>query len=88
MHGQTDRLDAGQFAGEAVDFAGFLDVDAELVFLLAGGDFGMGHRVDIWIYPDRDPGGHAARCRDRAEPVQFGNRLDIDLVDVGGERGV
>ena len=28
----------------------------------------------------------AARCRDRAEPPQFGDQLDIDLVDAGGKR--
>ncbi len=48
----------------------------------------MGQRIDVRIDPDCDLGRRAARRRDGAEPVQFGNRLDVDLVDTGIERGV
>ena len=88
MHRQTDGLNARQLTGQSISLARFPDVDAELVFLLAGGDLGVGQRVDIGIDPDRDPGGVATRRGERAEPLQFGDRLDIDLVDSGGKRGL
>jgi len=59
-----------------------------LFSFFSGGDLGVGQRIDIGIDPDRHPCALPARRRDIAEPVQFGNRLDIDLSDVGGERRV
>src|SRR3984893_8237721 len=73
MHRQTDRLDTRQFVGQAKGFAGLLDIDAEFVFPLAGGDLGVGHRVDVRVDPDADADGPATRCGDLAEPAQFGD---------------
>ena len=56
MHREADRLDPGQFGGEAVRLGRIADVDAEFVLLPAGRDFGVGHRVDVRVDPERDSG--------------------------------
>jgi diaminopimelate decarboxylase len=88
MHRDADRLDAGQCGGEAVGLNRILDIDTELVLFLTGRNLRVGQRIDIGIDPDRDSGGLMAGFRDRTQPAQFRDRLDIDLPDAGGERGV
>jgi len=86
MHRQADRLDPRQFRREPIGLAGVFDIDAEFVLLFAGGDLGVGQRVDVGVDPQRDAGGLTPGNGDLAEPPQFGDRLDIDLVDSGGKR--
>ena len=47
-------LDMRQFGGTAIQRRRLVDGDTELVLLEAGGDIGMGLRVDIRVDPQRD----------------------------------
>ena len=62
MHGEPDRLDAGQRGGEPIGGRRLAEVDAEFVLLSAGRDLGVGPRIDIGIDAERDRRGPAA-CR-------------------------
>lgn len=86
MHGEADRLDAGQLGGEAIGVQHLVMKDAEFVFFAAGRDVAVGACVDIRVDSDRHPRRAALRRRERAQLAQFGERLDVDLVDAGGER--
>ena len=85
MDGDPDRRDAGQAARAAIGGARMGEIDAELVFLLAGRDLRMGARIDIGIDADRDRRDAAHALRDRAQRLELGQGFDIDLMHVMGE---
>ena len=86
MHGEADRLDAGKLTGEPVCGKRLVNFDAEFVLLPAGRDLGVGMRIDIWVYPDRDARDPVLRAGDFAQAAQLRQRFDIDLMDAGIER--
>ena len=72
VHVDADDLQAGQAGGLGIDLGRAGDRDAELVFLLAGGDLLMGPGVDVGVDADGDRGGHAQRGGDFGQGAQFG----------------
>ncbi len=86
MDGEPQGRDAGEQGGQAVGRRRLAQIDAELVLLLAGGDLGVGQRIDIGVDPERHRRGSPELCRHRAQPMQLRHRFDVDLVDPGGER--
>ncbi len=74
--------------GFAVDGAGDLDVDAELVRAEAGGDVGVGLGEDIGVDAKGEAGGDVEVLCAGGEECKFGFGLDVEEQDAGGERGV
>src|ERR1700739_808297 len=83
MNRKPDWLDPGKLARELVCGTRLGQFDAEFVFLPARSDLGVGMRIDIGVDPDPDPRGPAYGPGDLAQPAQFRQRLDIDLMDTG-----
>ena len=86
MHVDAGDGDSRQRRGVAIDGAGPLDRYAELVLGLAGGDLGMGQRVDVRVDAQRDMCGSPLRRGDPRQHRQFGLRLDVEAEDVLVER--
>ena len=88
MHVDADDLDAGQFGRPLVDGAGALPGNAELVFLLAGRDLGVGARIDVRIDAEGDGRAPAGGDGAPAQQFQFRFRFDVEAVDAGGKRRI
>ncbi len=86
MHGQPVQRDAGQGGCPQGDGADAAEIDAELVLRLAGRDLGVGARIDIGVDAQRDRRARAHRHGDFAQRLELGLRLDVDLMDAGGQR--
>ena len=67
MHGEPDGRDPGERRGETVGRRRLVEFDAEFVFFFAGGDLGVGQRVDIGVDPERDRRRAAELGRDGAQ---------------------
>jgi len=78
-------LQAGQTRGFGVDFAGAGNRDAELVFLLAGGDLFMRPGVHVRVDSDGDRGGHAKADRNLGQRPHFGFGFHVELPDAAGQ---
>ena len=88
VHVDAGDLDAGQGGRLAVDGAGARDRDAELRLGLAGGDLGVGQRVDVRVDPQADRRDPAALGRDAGDHRQLGLGFDVEAEDglVEGKR--
>ena len=78
-------LEVGEFGGSAVDVAGALDGDAELVLAQAGRDVGMRLGEDVGVDAEGDLGGLACGGCALAEDLELGFALYVEEEDVGGE---
>ena len=97
VYGANLRADVDADAGRlepfragclAVDCAGAVDVDAELVRAEAGGDVGMGFGEDVRVDAEGEAGA-AAHVRGTAcEQVELGFGLHVEKQDAGFEGGV
>ncbi len=76
------------FCGFAVDGAGDVDVDAELVLAEAGGDVGVGLGEDVGVDAEGEAGADVESFGAGGEEVEFGLGLDVEEEDVGVEGGV
>ncbi len=86
VDGKPDRLQARQARRAAIGVGCMREVDAELVLLLAGGDLGVGARIDVGIDAQRDRRGGTQLAGDDAQQLQLRNGFDIDLRDPLRER--
>src|SRR5690606_1851287 len=82
----ADELQARMLQRLAVQLGRLADVDAELVFLHAGGNVGVGERIDIRVDAQRYRGAHAQFLGDVGQAFEFGGRLDVEALDAGGQR--
>ena len=82
MDGKTFQLDAGQRLGQIHHRRGLVNVDAEFVVGLAGGDFGVSARVDMGVDAQHHGRRLAARHRDGAQRLQLLRRFHVELLDV------
>ena len=78
-------LEVGEFGGAAVDVAGGLDGDAELVLAQACRDVGMRLGEDVGVDAEGDFGGLACGGRALAEDLSLGLALHVEEEDVGAE---
>src|SRR5690606_26850404 len=76
----------GQRGGAAVEVQRVGKGDAELVALEAGGDVGVGLRVDVRIDAQRDRRLLAEFAGDRVQVVELGGRFDVEAADAGLQR--
>ena len=81
-------VDALELRGAAIDLAGALDGDAELVLAQAGGDVGVRFGEDVRVDAQRDAGLLAQGLGAFGEEFEFGFALDVEEEDVGVEGGV
>ena len=79
------RLEVGELGGAAIDLAGGLDGDAELVLAEAGGDVGMGFGEDVRVDAEGDLGGLAAALARWLRIFELGFALYVEEEDVGAE---
>ncbi len=86
MHRKADRFDAEEFIGQSVCGYRLVQFYAEFVLFPARRDLGVGVGIDVRVDPDPDPRDPAWCAGDVAQPTQFRQRLDIDLVNVGSKR--
>src|ERR1700722_3428670 len=77
-----------RLGGVAVEGAGGVDVDAELVLAEAGGDVGVGFGEDVGVDAEGEAGGFAEGFGTGGEEVQLGLGFDVEEEDVGAEGGV
>ncbi len=75
----------GKLSCSAVDFAGALDGDAELVLAQAGRDVGVRLGEDVGVDAEGDPGGLACGAGALAEELELGFALYVEEEDVGVE---
>ena len=75
MHVDADDAHALELGGAGIDVAGAADRNAEFVLRLAGGDLGVGLRVDVGIDADRNVGRAALAGGDRGETVRAPLRI-------------
>ena len=57
VHADAGGRDAGELRGAAIDFAGPLDGNTELVLAQAGGDVRVSLGEDVWVYAQCDARG-------------------------------
>ncbi|MNZ26104.1 hypothetical protein D3C78_432870 [compost metagenome] len=72
-----------QGGGMGVDGFRFVDGDAELVFLEAGGDVGMGAGIHVGVHPQRHRGLHFHGRGHVLQALQLVARLDVEAVHAG-----
>ena len=82
------RLETGKLNGAAIDIAGALDGDAELVLAQAGRDIRVRLGEDVWIDAQGDLGSLARSAGALAEDFQFRFTLHVEEEDVCVEGGV
>src|SRR5271168_2910450 len=70
------------FRGLAVEGAGGVDVDAELVLAEAGGDVGVGLGEDVGVDAESEAGGFAEGFGAGGEEVEFGFGFYVEEEDV------
>ena len=78
-------LEVGKLDGAAVDVAGALDGDAELVLAQAGRDVRMRLGEDVGVDAEGDLGGLACGAGPLAEDLELGFALYVEEEDVGAE---
>jgi len=88
VDGDAGGVEPFGLCGFAVDGASGFDVDAELVFALAGGDVGMGFGEDVWVDAEGEAGGLAETSRAGGKEMKLGLGFDVEEEDVGVEGGV
>lgn len=88
VDGDAVGLEPFGFGGAAVDGAGCLDVDAELVLGEACGDVGVGFGEDVWVDAESEAGADSEGFGTCGEEVELHLGLDIELEDAGFEGGV
>src|SRR5688500_11561517 len=76
----TDHLQVRQGGGAGVNGRRLLDVDAELVFLQAGGNVRVGAGIHVRVDPQRDGRGLAQLGGDQLQALQLVHRLDVKAV--------
>src|SRR3546814_16834085 len=81
----TAQIEAGQPRHPIEHRRRAIDRHAELVFLAAGGDFGVGARIDIGIDAQHRARGHPLRRGDLGEDAAFLLKLEVELADPGVE---
>ena len=72
----------------AVDGAGGVDVDAELVFAEAGGDVRVGFGEDVGVDAEGEAGAELRASARAARRSSSASDLDVEEEDVGAEGGV
>ena len=82
MHVDAADTQPREGAGVGVDVAGARDRHAKLVLRLAGGDLGVGARVDIGIDADGDRRNSAAPRSHPGQRFEFRLGFDIEAVNV------
>ena len=88
MHVDAGHLNAGQGRGIGIDSAGALIGDAELVFLLAGRNLGVGLGVDIRVDAEGDMRLLAFAHGAGIQHFQFRFGFDVEAIDAGIDRQV
>ena len=73
--------DVGEFGGAGVDVGDGLEIDAELVLGLAGGDVFVGFGVHVRVHPHGDRGDHAEVAGDFVEVAELVLGFDVEGVD-------
>ena len=86
MHVDAGDLDPRKACRPRIDLAGDRDRDAELVFGLAGRDFGVGLGVDVRIDADGDRCGLAPRKSDLRNALQLRLGFDVEAENAVVER--
>jgi len=85
MAGNAADLKIWQGGCTTIEVECFVEGDAKLVALQAGGDVRVGLGVDVRIHPQGDRCEHAELRCNVVEPVEFGCRLDVEATDAGFE---
>ena len=82
----TDHLDMRQVGGQLIQRRCFIDIDAELVFLQAGGDVRVRLRIDIRVDANGDARHLVLLAGYQVEQFQLGSGFDIEAMDAGVQR--
>ncbi len=82
----ADHAQVRHGRGRAVGRQDFIERDAELVALQAGGDVRVGLGIHVRVDAQRHRRGLAQRAGHLVEPVQLGDRFDVEAGDTGFER--
>ncbi len=88
VDGDAGGVEPLRFFCFAVDGAGGVDVDAELVLAEAGGDVGVGFGEDVGVDAEGEAGDFVAGFGAGGEEMEFGFGLDVEEEDVGVEGSV
>jgi hypothetical protein len=75
-----------QTRGARVERGDFLEGDAELVLVRAGGDLGVGVGLHVRVHADGNGRALLLFARDLVDEIQFRDALDVERVDARGER--
>ena len=88
VDGDAGGVEPFGLCGLAVDGAGGLDVDTELVFAEAGGDVRVGFGEDVGVDAEGEAGDFVEGFGAGGEEVEFGLGFNVEEEDVGLEGGV
>jgi hypothetical protein len=80
------KADADPLGEQFGDGACARDVEAELRLRLAGGDVGVGLRIDVGVDAQRDVRGLTERAGSLVDEIQLALGLDVEGVDARFER--
>ena len=84
----AEHVEVRQRGGQPVHAQGFLVRDAELVLAQAGGDVGVGARVDVGVHAQRDRRPPSERTGDLVQPPQLALRFDVEAAHADLERAL
>ncbi len=88
VDGDAGGVEPPRFFCLAVDGAGGVDVDAELVLAETGGDVGVGFGEDVGVDAEGEAGDFVASFGAGGEEMELGFGLYVEEEDVGVEGGV